>query len=69
MNSRPYNPDDLAVEETPFKEYFDRLAFEFGNGYEIWVQNDDFYRMIAGCVVHPLLEVVVIIYFRYGSTK
>ena len=67
MADRRYEPDKLSSREAPFKCYFDRLATEFGEEYEIWVAAPDYGRTIAAGVVNPKSGGAATVYFQHRS--
>jgi len=64
MSDHLYDANKVSFEEAPFQAYFERLLFEFGDKYGIWVRNEDCSRFISVGVVNQISQIAVTIYLK-----
>ena len=71
MIDKLYDPRNLDKEEIEYRQDFEKLASEFGAGYEIWIRKEDFNRMLSAAIVNRDSlgdsPVAVKIYLKYSS--
>lgn len=68
MKNFDYLNDQIeSSNEVCFEQFIDQVKDWFTSKYEVSWDNKDYQRYLFAVVKHPITQVVVKIYFRYGS--